>query len=604
MRTTARILALALTAPIVAGLVLPVRAYAEESESVLFDGTAGTVADMDGTDVYEGALGLRWGAQWEYAPGTALDPRMVQRLPDGSTLTASRGQGVYLVDAGGQITWSWLETDAQREGLPTADLMWIFSAYRSAVGFGGVPNTTLIVDRLSDIVFEVDQSGRVIWQYRGTPGRPLMDPFYATRLANGNTLIVDDKESQTVFEIDTDAYEASAPHYGFEDSDVVWSFGGSGVLVKPKHAERQPNGDTLISDEEGQRVVRVTLDGVASVEFDVSDLTDPAERPRFAPSATTALADGSLAIADTDGDQILIVDASRTIVRSIDAATDGIKQPRAIDQTEDGTLVIADTGNARLVEIGYSAAGSAATIANDCGLPGVLKRFTRLTWLADVPAGDAVAISYSIDGLPWVAAGSSGAFSFPAEVEGVQIRIRAELSSHDRMHSPELTRVTVTSEPVPQDIPPPSDGDGGGAPTASTGEDTSGNESGATTGDKKASSEKTGGAVRVRPRTRVRTAPGALPKIMPDRSYGNGGAAGGADIEAGEFAQGESTLIDRGFVMAATRTGTGGEGRGAPSLGGAASAAGLATLAFLYVLGLANMLPKMAWRGLVRTLMH
>ena len=80
-------------------------------------------------------------------------------------------------------------------------------------------------------VVEIDKDNKTIWEARNMDG-----PCSATRLENGNTLIVKQYTGQVV--------EVDAAGKG-----TVWT--AQVPLVNPCNAQRLPNGNTLIADNNG-----------------------------------------------------------------------------------------------------------------------------------------------------------------------------------------------------------------------------------------------------------------------------------------------------------------------------------------------------------------
>jgi hypothetical protein len=142
-------------------------------------------------------LELPWAMIWRYDTN---EPRSVERLPNGNTLVARGYMGVVEeITPAGTIDWD----------------------YRGGEGFYPWHATrlqsgnTLIVSRRGDQILEVTPGGEVVWSYGGAhvlreegvvlvPGYPgyLQDPFSASRLPNGNTLVCDN-QSGFVLEIRT-----------------------------------------------------------------------------------------------------------------------------------------------------------------------------------------------------------------------------------------------------------------------------------------------------------------------------------------------------------------------------------------------------------------
>lgn len=507
---------------------------------------------LSGGLVYEsGAFRLPWTILWQQGPviaGAPLDPRSVERLPNGNTLVASRdSRAVYEVTPAGRLAWSF--TTASDPDLTP------FSAAATPQG------NVLIVDRWQETVFEVDRSGTIVWRY-GIPDSPmtqsdddtqtpdpgeLIDPFQAIRLPNGNTLIAENQAGR-VIEVRSADYSPGAPDDGYTAASIVWSYTAPGW---PKYAQRLANGNTLIADEAANLVLEVTPGGAVAWSYDGA--VEPASAER--------LADGSTLITDGGNDRAIRVARDGTILweystSSLLGITDlGLAGPRRASPTPTGSILIADEGHDRLLELGYPSEAAAESAVLDVGLPGARKRFTALEPLAELPAGTGVRVAYSIDGGAWQALSGS---SLPADTFGTTIRYRVTLSSSRHDVTPRLSGVRIAYDP---------------APTQASGSGTTG--------------------------------------IGTGTGTGPGGGSGGTMAAGSGYGSGEQVLTDawlpgllsnqRGFAMANIGTDIGPGSPGAidaatPELGG------LLLLGVLYALGLAYPFAETSVCRLVRPL--
>jgi len=92
--------------------------------------------------------------------------------------------------------------------------------------------TMLVADSENDRIVEIDvETEEIVWTYRGPPGDPLTWPRDGDRLPNGNTLITDSQNNRVL--------EVSP------DGEVVWSFRDPDgkVIPLPYAAERLPAGE-------------------------------------------------------------------------------------------------------------------------------------------------------------------------------------------------------------------------------------------------------------------------------------------------------------------------------------------------------------------------
>lgn len=453
-------------------------------------------------------LELPWTVIWDLGsiiPGAALDPRAVERLKNGNTLVTSRDtRGVYEVTTDGTIAWSYTSDD-------DPDL-WPFHATRLANG------NTLVVDRWQETVLEVTPLGDMVWRY-GVPDKPmdpsdpgyqrnddleqpdpgeLIDPFTAFRLPNGNTLIAENQACR-VIEVRSSDYDPDAPDDGYTDSSIVWQCGvthepasehgyADGYLDWPKWAVRLDNGNTLIADDTGQRVIEVSPAGSVVWQYGRSGVPGSGPGLLNEPVAAERLDDGSTLITDSKNNRILRVDVNGTILWEIGEPyqygldADGLAEPRRATITDEGTLLVADSSHHRVVELGYADSGLVTSGRIDCGLPGVRKAFSSLAAVVETPEGTGYELSYSLDGGPWrsftgtdLPDGTCGTF--------LQYRVRLSTGRHDA--SPRLMGVSLSYEPAPEDQDAGGGGDSGtasGSGSSSSAAGTSGRGDSATTG--------------------------------------------------------------------------------------------------------------------------
>lgn len=499
---------------------------------------------------------------WQFSGmlgGADLDPRAVERLGNGNTLITSRdGLGVYEIDPDGDVVWSYTQSDYP--GLVP------FHATRLGDG------NTLIVSRTQDTVLEVDSAGSIVWQY-GSPDDDtrLIDPFTAFRLPNGNTLIADNQACRVV-EVTPEGVVAW--QYGITGERASDNGFAAGYLDWPKWATRLANGNTLIADDEGHRVVEVTPEGSVAWSYGQAGIAGAGPGQLSNPVSAERRADGSTIIADSGNDRVIIVASDGTILGTIgtpgeDGLDDsGLADPRRVTTTPEGTLLIADTRNSRLIELGYAASGLVTSAQVDCGLPGARKRFTSISVGSDIPTGTAAAVQYSIDGGSWK---SIGGTALPADTFGMFIQYRVTLSTESPASTPRLLGVSIGYEPAPtqaNDDP----GDGTGSPG------TGGSGTGGTTSP--------GTRVPRSPRPSARTpgGGGSLPSTggtmrAPEGYTSNGASAPEGGIEGPVSAQ-------RGFALArvGTAVDTAAALTGTPAP--LPSAEGLMLLGGLYAFGL------------------
>lgn len=494
----------------------------------------------------DGQLELPWTIVWQVATN---EPRSVERLPDGNTLVARGYMGVVEeFTPAGTIAWSY-RGDAT---------FYPWHATRLASG------NTLIVGRRSDDVIEVTPDGTIVWRYGGlsvprepgaelVPGYPgyLQDPFSASRLPNGNTLICDN-QSGLVLEIRSVDYRPGEINDGYTSDSVVWSCSPGGSSW-PKTAQRLANGNTLIAASE--TLVEVDASGTTVWQLGPPVLREPVSGYRLEDGTTLIAEERS---SDTTLGRVVRVNSAGEVLWEFSAVSllglddDGLSTPRRAIPGTDGSILIADEDNNRLVELGYAQSGEAQTAQLDCGLPGARKSFTSISMDLDVPAGTTATAEYSIDGGAW----QSAAGALPANTYGTLIAVRVRMSSTRRDLTPRLLGIAIGYEAAPESPT------GGGAGT--------GTGTGTGTGSRPRRSTGTG--------TQSGTA--ATGVMAGGDGYTTGGTISDAPAGFGALSQ------QRGWAMATVGAspypGTSGTGTGG---GSAPSADGLLALGAMYGAG-------------------
>jgi len=403
-----------------------------------------------GTGAVVSAAGASLESKTTFSYGNSVfDPRSATALPDGGILVAD-GNNCEVVEIGPEGTVRWRYNKSDDPGLTRP-----FSAQRLKDG------TTLICDRTSFRVIVVNQAKQIVWQYgdgtSATSAGRLADPFSATRLANGNTLIVDNKGGCRVLEIRTSDYRAGAPQNGFTASSIVWRYGvdknsstAAGMLASPRSAERLSNGNTLIADEWGCRVIEVTPSGSIAWSYGTAGVVSTAANHLRSPCFAKRMTDGTTLIIDNDPakgfTRILRVRSDKTIVADYNSGFapgfGPFTEPRTLDLKPDGALLVANQAGHSIVAAGY--VGSAQVVSGDVNmaLP-TRKRLVSLAWTAQTPKGCSVAMEYSIDGgKVWRPAAVSGA-AVAGKPIVTAMRWRATLRGTG-FDTPRLTAVQVT----------------------------------------------------------------------------------------------------------------------------------------------------------------
>ena len=406
---------------------------------------------------------------WEYRrPGAEVfDPFSVTLLDSGNVLIASRTNEVLEVNRQKRIVWSYTRL------ADNPQLINVYSAQR--LPNGNTLITDRRADFVIEVTPGKQVVWRYGAQPDSYAPGSLYDPFSAVRLPNGNTLIADNRGANRVLEIRSSDYDPSAPNLGFTDSSIVWRYGrdndagiGDGQLASPRNAVRLDNGNTLITDAAtqdavGNRVIEVNPAGAIVWQFGVAGESGSDETRLNNPSGAQRLANGNTVIIEEDGARMLEVDPAGRIVDwygqgEMVAPGGELTKARGFYRTPSGTTLIAEQTGQRVIEIGYPAAGTIASRELTLGLPGVKKSIARIEVTADTPRGTSVALSYSLDGGGWVNGGS--AITLPAGTTATQLRYRITLGTDCAAYTPVVRQVRVTYDVAPKATTTPSGGTG------------------------------------------------------------------------------------------------------------------------------------------------
>ncbi len=244
-------------------------------------------------------------------PTSVVAPNDAERLPNGQTLISGTGTG------------------AGTEPACPAD------------GGACTDNRVFIVD---------DASGKIVWQYGPSE---LSAPVAAVLVptASGPHVLITDQGNQRVIEVDEGAVDAGAAN------PIVWQFPPAGdasaaqTLNNPNNAERLANGDTLIADEGGNRVIEVSNAGSIVWQFPATISTTALSGPAFA----SRLPSGDTLIADSNNNRILQVTQALEASVVYSTANRNPQNPtplptRAV-QLANGDILISDQLNDQVIEI-------------------------------------------------------------------------------------------------------------------------------------------------------------------------------------------------------------------------------------------------------------
>jgi len=176
--------------------------------------------------------------------------------------------------------------------------------------------TTWIADYADNLVIAVDASGKVIARLEDTPGVWDVEPLA------GDRVLVTEFAMSEVREVD------------LATKQTVWKFE---QLRNPYDADRLPNGNTLIADTFGSRVIEVDPKGTIVWSF--------AKEVR--PFDCDRLPNGNTLIADVRKDRVIEVDAKGEVVWEVR----GLPYPHDADRLPNGNTLVTLRNKGSVVEV-------------------------------------------------------------------------------------------------------------------------------------------------------------------------------------------------------------------------------------------------------------
>ena len=250
---------------------------------------------------------------WHFGDGTntpggtsIVGPNDAERLPDGGTLITGTG-----APAGTEVGCG----DAATAGAA-----------------GCVDNRVILVSGGAD--------ASIVWQFPPGDGTTvtgddaLNGPATARLLTTpdgGAHILIADTGNQRVIEVD---YLTELIEWRFPPKTDA---SATQMLAGPNSAERLSNGDTLITDQAGNRILEVTPGGAIVWQYDLG-LNTPAFASRLpAPPDAGADAAGNTLITDSNNQRIIEVDSSGSLLWSY--PTTGTVPTRAVRLANGHTLI-------------------------------------------------------------------------------------------------------------------------------------------------------------------------------------------------------------------------------------------------------------------------
>ncbi|WP_137284394.1 aryl-sulfate sulfotransferase [Halorussus salinisoli] len=199
-----------------------------------------------------------WNYTWYDEYITHHEVHDVDRLENGNTAIVDMGNDrAFVVNESGEITWEWHAENHLAQGTE------FHEEYGGPADPGGEADWTHMndIDKLEngnfqlsvrnfDVVIEVDPETKDVVNVVGEPGNTeILDHQHNPYELRNGTVLVADSGNDRVVELNATTDE------------VVWQYGGRGLLHWPRDADRLPNGNTLIVDTFNNRVVEIDEDG-------------------------------------------------------------------------------------------------------------------------------------------------------------------------------------------------------------------------------------------------------------------------------------------------------------------------------------------------------
>jgi hypothetical protein len=195
-----------------------------------------------------------WEYSWYDEYITHHEVHDVDRLDNGNTAIVDMGNDrAFVVNESGGMVWEWHAENHLAQGTE------FYEEYGGHPNPGGETDWTHMndIDKLDDgnfqlsirnfdVVIEVDPESKNITNVVGEPGNYsiLNEQHNPYKLRNGTVLVADSGNDRVV--------ELNAT-----TNEMVWQYGGKGLLHWPRDADRLPNGNTLIVDTFNNRIVEI-----------------------------------------------------------------------------------------------------------------------------------------------------------------------------------------------------------------------------------------------------------------------------------------------------------------------------------------------------------
>jgi len=249
--------------------------------------------------------------------GTGTPAGVIPQAPNGAV-----DNRVILVSPKGKIVWQYGQFGQTGSGPNLLNV---------PVQCTWVPNFhVLITDQANNRIIEVNLRKEIVWQYPGSntnPADQLNSPNSAELLDNGHILISDENNNRAI-EVTRDA-------------QIVKTFTAGGTVGAVAFSSRLANGDTLLTDAGNSRAVEV--DANDNIVWQYATNTDPLgvpTPPGPLPTRAVRLRNGDTLISDQFNNRVIRVSHAKQIVASYGLPLTGTVLPSLAS----GTVILNNVG--------------------------------------------------------------------------------------------------------------------------------------------------------------------------------------------------------------------------------------------------------------------
>lgn len=222
----------------------------------------------------------------------------------------------------------------------TGKVVWSFNTPNVSAATRLAEGSTAVSDEQANQVWIVNQAGKSIWNMGSSIGlfSSLRNPGWVAAARDGKSFLIADTGNSRVLEI--------------EGGRVVWQY--NQALSRPRAATYTPTGNILIADTGNRRVIEINRQGQVEWAF-MKDMQAPVHAVRSE--------EGNTIVTDAGYNRVIMLNKAAQPtwyyegIVSGGSAPDGndpsayLNRPRSTYLTPQGTLLIADTGNNRILEV-------------------------------------------------------------------------------------------------------------------------------------------------------------------------------------------------------------------------------------------------------------